>query len=244
MDSERTTRDIILNKEKLGQFSEYLERKSNGMVISFIDLCGSTELKKYPQREWLPKICQFLAIVTDIVDEQGGKVIKYIGDEVVSVFEDGSGGNKANRMESLVIECNTRLKNFEESFSAKFAFDYGANAQIDLGNFPIDYLGTPIDRCARIAGIVPKNGALASDKFLEQLMNRDSWRPVGDFSFKGIDSLTGVYQLKNFGEPLIIEDPDFYTKSRNELLSDFKNLKKRIEFLQEELSLHRTKSTS
>lgn len=60
------------------------------MAVVFVDLVGSTEFKQVhalePER-WILRMMQFGEVIAAYAVQQGGRVIKYIGDEVMIGFD-------------------------------------------------------------------------------------------------------------------------------------------------------------
>ena len=64
-------------------------------VIVFVDMVESTKFKidhSTDPETWIRRVFLFSAIVTEYVEALGGRVIKYIGDEVMAAFDQPRGG--------------------------------------------------------------------------------------------------------------------------------------------------------
>lgn len=132
------------------------------LAVMFVDLVGSTEYKaKNPREEiWLPRLAKFLLGVTRIVEAEG-RVVKYIGDEVMAVF-DGDGAVLATEhaAEKILQFCD-KLPN--EKLQVKIEVDFGEVSLLDFSaprgrsrgakrvGISADPNGLVVDRCARIA---------------------------------------------------------------------------------------------
>lgn len=241
MEIKRTPNDIIKAYDTKEKLINYLENRTKFMAILFIDMCGSTALKRKPQSEWLPIICRFLLIISNIIIQKGGRVVKYIGDEVFSVFPEDENEMATFRAENCIWECEAELKRLGEDYKAKYTLDYGKGATVDFNNTPQDVLGTCIDRCARIATIVEPTTALASKLFVEKSKHKESWSLLGDFSFKGIGEKVGVYQFKNLGKPMQISNFEIFATPKNVLIENIKELETKLNACIEELHVHRSK---
>src|SRR5436305_15152612 len=83
----RNIQNILSAADSIDRLREELRETTAGLGILFVDLVGSTELKhKVNQDEWLPVVARFLFTASAVITENGGTVVKYIGDEVMGVF--------------------------------------------------------------------------------------------------------------------------------------------------------------
>jgi len=89
---KRSIQNIVRASDELSKLRSYLQERTAPLAVTFVDLVGSTALKrKAGQAEWLPTICRFLLLVTELVEQCRGRVVKYIGDEVLAVFSHAEG---------------------------------------------------------------------------------------------------------------------------------------------------------
>lgn len=177
-------------------------KKTSQCVVMFVDLVGSTEFKdKHPGEDiWLPRLAAFLASVSRIVTPRG-RVVKYIGDEVMAVFDGPNASLSAEQVaEQVIAFC---LASSEMGFEAKIAMDAGAVTLLDfrdLGAPDAKILGDPqgivVDRCARIARVALPNTIVASSSFVSSSKSRRRWRRIGALKAKGIGKAVQVYQLR------------------------------------------------
>lgn len=235
MKKSRASERIIKADDTIKRMEKYLSERTSNMAIAFIDMDGSTKLKEKSQSEWLPKICRFLETISLVVSKNHGEVIKYIGDEVFAIFPENQDEVSCLRVETFVWQCVNIFKSLGNEYSAKFALDYGSAASVQFKNSPLDYLGTAIDRCARIAKIVSPKTAFASKEFVKQTKNPNSWKMLGQFTFKGLPEKVVIYQLKGLGKTIEIENYDLYSLSTNDLIIKINELKKKFDLCVEEL---------
>ena len=76
-------------------------------VVVFIDMVGSTQFKidnDDHQETWVLRVKQFSDVIAEYVEKLGGKVVKYIGDEVMAVFDNDSCINDACNLVARVEE--------------------------------------------------------------------------------------------------------------------------------------------
>jgi len=195
----RTPDALVHIDADIQELKAILKEKTAPLIIAFIDLAGSTPLKeKHPQETWLPIIARFLSLVSKQVIHSHGNVVKYIGDEIMAVFPnvDNLG---AQRAESFVWECEKALSDEGDIYAAKYAIDCGEAARIQDNQEADDFLGTCVDRCARIAKIALPHTAVGTGQFVSMSKNPNSWSDVGEFEVRGLKDPVRILQLRNLG---------------------------------------------
>jgi class 3 adenylate cyclase len=235
---KRTIKSIAITGESVERLNRELELHSAEMAYIFVDLCGSTELKeRLPQSQWLPKVCRFLFNVAQCVEKNHGKVIKYIGDEIFAVFRDDKNPELCPfRVENFIRECEATLSKMGADFSAKYACDFGRSVLIDDNG---DVIGTCVDRCARIAKLTAPHIALASAEFVEAAKGEANWKKVGRFPLKGLKDPVAIFQLREFGPLLKIQNPQLYSASPSELIAMIQELSEQRDKCKMELRIAR-----
>ncbi len=187
-------------------------------VVVFIDLVDSTKFKidnSSEPEKWILRVKQFGNIIREYIENSNGKVVKYIGDEVMGVFD---------RMTKVddAISLIQRIKNIEENLTeitgaatrVKIALDFGKVFLIKYdGHDELDPQGTPIDRCARIGKYCEAGTVLSSYEFVSNCSFPRQWFNLGSVEMKGLGSQP-IYQ---FGEETI-------------------ELRKKVEILEEDLN--------
>lgn len=188
-----------LEKREFEKLSRQLSKSRSPVVVVFTDLCGSTELKRQPQEKWLPVVGEFLLDVTRCVIRRRGRVVKYVGDEVLAVFERSTAKVLVSRAECFIQECEAELRRHGESIG-KYALDIGRIVPVSVPGGASDVLGACVDRCARIGKLLSPGTALASADFVIGSSNRAKWRRITTVNVKGIDKGFDVYQLDGIGK--------------------------------------------
>lgn len=173
-------------------------------VVVFIDLVDSTKFKIDNQTEpekWILRLKQFSDIVKEYIENSNGKVVKYIGDELMGIFDQTTQIDDAL---SLIL----RIKNIESNLSeitgfkttVKIALDYGQVFLLKYeGHNELDPQGTPIDRCARIGKYCIPGSILSSYEFVSKCTYPKQWNKIGVTEMKGLGSQP-IYQ---YGEKTI-----------------------------------------
>jgi class 3 adenylate cyclase len=173
-------------------------------VVMFIDMVDSTKFKttnvETPEK-WILRVRQFSEIVGEYITECGGRVVKYIGDELMAVFPRVSKINDSINLLNRIKDLQRDLSEITgEPTTIKIALDFGQVYFLDYkGHKESDPQGTPIDRCARIAKFCRPGTALTSFELVKNSDNSRLWSLIGEAELKGIGT-TRIYQ---FGEGTI-----------------------------------------
>jgi len=167
-------------------------------VVIFIDLVDSTKFKIENESEpenWILRLKQFGQIIKEYIENSNGRVVKYIGDEVMGIFDKSTQVDDAL---SLIL----RVKNIQSSLTEitgfetkiKIALDYGKVFLLEYeGHNELDPQGTPIDRCARIGKYCQPGTVLSSHEFVSKCTFPKHWTKVGVAEMKGLGNQP-VYQ--------------------------------------------------
>lgn len=239
----RNIQTVLSTADSITALRDRLRETTSGLGILFVDLVGSTELKhKSSQDEWLPIVARFLFTVSSAIQENGGMVVKYIGDEVMGAFVQGETGICSPRMEACVWRIEETLHALTPRPFAKYALDFGEAADIHFDGFPRDYLGTVVDRCARIARLAKKSTAVASQSYVDQSKNPKSWRRVSNASLRGFPEKQSIYQLRGLGDEISNDDVLAAVANPAELTQQIRDLNDRLNHCMEELRFQQRRS--
>jgi class 3 adenylate cyclase len=238
----RKPEGIVSAANEIKRLREELEAHKTRLGILFVDMVGSSQLKHpLSQAEWLPVVAWFFTVVADIVRAEGGEIVKYIGDEVMAIFSDRDAKVQSVQMEGCIWNIEKRLQQSEPQLVAKYAMDFGAAAHIHFAGFPQDYLGTVVDRCARISKFAKQGTAVASLAYVRESKNPRSWRLIGKVPLKGFPDKEAVYQLDALGDPISSEELLFASRSQKELMTEVQQLTARLKRCMSELQVQREK---
>lgn len=164
-------------------------------AIVFMDVVGSTAfkvtMKDEPER-WILRVRQFCQLLAAAVQSCNGRVVKFLGDEVMAVFDDPlDAQNLVGRIAQ--IEENLKSATGVET-RIKVAADFGPVYLLNFdGHNESDPQGTPVDRCARIGKFGMPGEVLASQAFTEKTSSL-RWVKVGMTELKGLGK-QAIYQL-------------------------------------------------
>src|SRR4051794_10679008 len=106
-------------KEELGRIQAQADQARKDIregtvraVVVFIDMVGSTKFKIEHQdhpEEWILRVRQFDMFIARYVQTAGGRVVKYIGDEVMATFEGKDAVDNAMSLVSRVTSLQNQL---------------------------------------------------------------------------------------------------------------------------------------
>lgn len=144
--------------KKQDELATEIRQSAHPAVIVFVDLVGSTRAKTDHMNEpevWLLPARQFYDVLARYISSLGGRVVKFIGDEAMAVFDGDTRLNDAANFISRIQELQDVLSGAsQEKVKVKVAIDSGLVYAIEMpGQTETDVLGTPVDRCARIAKV-------------------------------------------------------------------------------------------
>lgn len=156
-------------------------------IVVFIDMVDSTQFKTEHADEpdvWILRLFQFSNIVASAIQGCKGIVVKYIGDEVMGVFENV---NDAKNLIGRIDEIEQNLKKTTGyETRVKITIDYGPVYMMNFeGHVSPDSQGLTVDRCARIAKYNRRSCVLASVDFKDKTSDM-KWHNLGKVNLKGI----------------------------------------------------------
>lgn len=203
---------------------ESIKKDFREKAVVFIDMVDSTQFKTEYVDEpdvWILRLFQFSNIVASAIQGCNGTVVKYIGDEVMGVFENV---NDAKNLIGRISEIENNLidiTGFETRI--KITVDYGPVYMMAFdGHVSPDPQGLTVDRCARISKYNKKSCVLTSVDF-KDVSSDMKWHKLGKVRLKGIGE-EYIYQLET--ETIKLEEKIEVSKneydSMNKLLEQYK----------------------
>jgi class 3 adenylate cyclase len=167
-------------------YFEGVVRDSSSSVtcgVGFADLSGFTALTEALAPMQLSKLLNdFAGTVSDVVHADGGRVVKFIGDEVMWV------SSAPERLARVAVDLVEHPKAREEGLQVRAGLAYGTVLAING-----DYFGSPVNLAARLVAAAAPGQILAASALREKLPD---WPAVAQ------DPLT----LKGFDDPVIAFD--------------------------------------
>jgi len=188
-------------EEIRSQRDKEIDKIHSGFVdraILFIDMVDSTAFKMQNMDKpeiWILRLKVFFELLTNVIEHSNGKVIKYIGDEVMASFENiKDASNIIQRKDEIIANLmkGTGIETF-----IKISADFGEVYEFIFSEHSKpDPQGIIVDRCARISKFNQPNEVLASSSFAKKTTTLN-WKKVGSVELKGLEGLQQIYQLEH-----------------------------------------------
>ncbi len=162
---------------KLTELYDEFAGDSRYNYILFADLCGSTEYKQWIINQgisnhfWMIRQLIFLSSAASHIENNGGTVIKTIGDEIMATFD------FSESAEQILYWCVDMILSFSRSqtytgkdrIRVKISLDFGEVMNGSISGTKFDPIGLSVDRCARLNKIADENKILFSSDFNKKL---------------------------------------------------------------------------
>lgn len=152
--------------------------------VGFADLSGFTALTQALTPAQLSLLLnEFAGTVSDVVHTDGGRVVKFIGDEVMWV------SSAPERLVQAAVDLVDHPKARQEGLQVRAGLAYGTVLAING-----DYFGNPVNLAARLTTAAAPGQILADEVLQQKLPN---WPAVvhGPLSLKGFDEPVIAYDL-------------------------------------------------
>jgi adenylate cyclase len=160
--------------------------ETQDLVVGFVDLVGSTGLaSRLDSSELGVFLSDFEATAADIVVRHRGRVVKFIGDEIMFTAPDPTAGVAA------AVEMVEALSGRPRLPPVRAGLAYGSVLTRDG-----DCFGPVVNLAARIVGIASA-GMIVINEGLSAHVSRDGWsvKHLGTHSLKGFDDPVPVFHL-------------------------------------------------
>ena len=152
--------------------------------VGFADLTGFTSLtQRLTPEELTNLLAEFNTAVTDVVHADGGRVVKFIGDEVMWVSA------TPEQLARVAIDLVEHPRAREFGLQVRAGLGYGR--VLALGG---DYFGNAVNLAARLVGAAAPGQILVSSDFRDELPDWPAI-PHDPLVLKGFDSPVTVYDL-------------------------------------------------
>src|SRR6266404_8594515 len=180
--------------EQRAHLDAELARQQRPITVLFVDLVGSTNY--YEQRGDVAGIAlvqQFVGLVTSLVREHDGHVVKTIGDAVLARFDRSeSAARAALRMQSEITRRNTGLPPADH-MSMRVALNFGP--ALFKGD---DVFGDVVNVASRIEGAARPGEILMSPAVYEQIAPLEDIvvrKKTGSVALKGKAQRLELYEI-------------------------------------------------
>ena len=167
-------------------FEGVLRDTSDSVVcgIGFADLSGFTALTQLlTPAELSTLLNEFSATVTDVVHADGGRVVKFIGDEVMWVC------GSPEQLVQAAVDLVEHPKARDEGLDVRAGLAYGTVLAING-----DYFGNPVNLAARLVAAAAPCQILADSALNEQLPDWPAV-PHGPLTLKGFEAPVTAFEL-------------------------------------------------
>jgi class 3 adenylate cyclase len=171
------------------------------VVVVFIDLVDSTKFKlefKDEPEQWILRLMQFSNFLAQLIENSNGRVVKYIGDEVLAMFDQPSMVNDALNLVNRIDEIQEALTGITgHETTVKISIDKGNVYLVEYtGHKELDPQGTAVDRCARISKFALPGTVITSFEYQKYIGKKALTYEIGVANLKGLGKTT-LYQLYN-----------------------------------------------
>jgi class 3 adenylate cyclase len=182
--------DIVHRHHLIGartHFEDVLRDTSAAVVcgVGFADLSGFTVLTQALTPAQLSHLLnEFAGTVSDVVHADGGRVVKFIGDEVMWV------SSAPERLVRAAADLVEHPKAREEGLQVRAGLAYGTVVAING-----DYFGNPVNLAARLVAAAAPGQILATSELRAELPD---WPAIAvdPLTLKGFDAPVAAFELR------------------------------------------------
>ncbi|RAV16336.1 adenylate/guanylate cyclase domain-containing protein [Mycolicibacterium sp. GF69] len=168
-------------------YFEQVIHDSSAMVtcgVGFADLSGFTVLtQQLSPTELADLLVEFSGAVSDVVHGDGGRVVKFIGDEVMWVT------STPEQLLTVATDLVEYPRARETGLGVRAGLGYGL--VLGLGG---DYFGTPVNLAARLVSAAAPGQVLAAADLRDELPDRPATR-LDPLTLKGFEGPVTAYDL-------------------------------------------------
>lgn len=159
--------------------------------IGFADLSNFTVLTQaLTPAQLLELLTEFVATVSDVVHADGGRIVKFIGDEVMWVSA------TPERLARAAVDLVDHPRAREEGLQVRAGLAFGTVLAING-----DYFGNPVNLAARLVAAAAPGQVLVDATLQGQLPDWPA-TPHGPLSLKGFQAPVAAFELRSGAVPL------------------------------------------
>lgn len=175
-------------------------------TIMFADMVGSTQLKeKNPEATWINTFAFFYDKITKPILDNDGEIVKFTGDGVMAAFEEAINAiNAAIKIQEAIADA-VRNHTIEVYASIGIATGKMIRFQTPGPNSSWDYIGTPVDRAARLCAVATAQAVLVDDETQLSAPGTKITSKFGEVKYRSAREYYGEPQtisLEGLGEPV------------------------------------------
>jgi len=168
------------------------QEKHYNTTVMFIDMAGYTSKTSKLSRKELQEILEeFEAVVTPVIRNFGGRIIKEMGDAYLITFHSPTNSILcAIEIQKRIDDRNERVEP-RERFETRIGVSSGE--VYERGG---DIFGTPVNMASRIESKAGAGQIYFGDSVYHAMnKNEIGYHSVGKYSLKGIDGKVKIYQV-------------------------------------------------
>lgn len=213
--------------EQRAQMEQELEKLKTPMTILFSDIKGSTAYaEKKGDIEYMSMISRHNGLLFPVIQAQGGRVVKTIGDAILAQFDDPVGGVKAAADMQRALAKDREGKPEIDQIHIRIGLHYGLGLIKDN-----DVFGDVVNAASRVQHQADTEQVLITDALLEAATAAGfECAKIGRAELKGKDEPIDLYALawSESATKQLIEEVQVRYEKR------FKDIRKQQEQLEEE----------
>jgi class 3 adenylate cyclase len=167
------------------------ERTRRLAAVWFADIVGYTALSAQDEDAALTVVDELQSIANAAVEERGGRVVKYLGDAVLTVFDSVDSALKAAFDLQVGFEGSEVAQRYEVAL--RIGLHLGEVVEAEDG----DVYGDGVNTASRIEGVARPGEVAVTEAVFQQIHNRPQFdtEPLGRKELKGLKS-TAVYTVR------------------------------------------------
>lgn len=167
------------------------ERTRRLAAVWFADIVGFTDLTSTDEEAALQVVEELQRISTESVESVGGRVVKFVGDGVLAVFDSTDAALKA------ALALNAEFASLSLSRSHKCGLRIGVHLGEIVTADDGDVFGDGVNVAARLQGLATAGQIVLSEDVFRQVQNRSEFDPVplGSKTLRGVRGNIMAYAL-------------------------------------------------
>ena len=166
--------------------------KTESLAIMFTDIVGYSALTMQDESLAMDILNKHDALIEPIIDRNGGKIIKHIGDAIFATFDE------VDKCVASSIDIQSKLKRrnavskINEIVQIRIGIHYGK--VIPKNN---DLFGNDVNICSRIEGLSSPNCITTTEELVSELLFPDKVysREIGYVKLKNINIPQNLYKI-------------------------------------------------
>jgi serine/threonine protein kinase/class 3 adenylate cyclase len=184
--------EVLRIQDHLAKFVR--ERYEKQVAVLFSDIAGSTAyFEKHGDSAGRRMIQRHNDLLMPIIENRGGKIVKTIGDAIMSTFLSAHlAVDAAIAMQQAVYEANNRATGEEDKFEIRIGVNFGTALVNDKDG---DVHGDMVNVAARVQSQAERRQIFISEGVREYISPTVPLRPAGKFTLKGKSQEFALYEV-------------------------------------------------